>query len=1372
MTIRNLGWLASVALMVFGASASVGHDFGGPSGASPPPSAPPLEPCNSCPCAGPPGGKGNGPQLPSSRTGKPISAFNGGESIVETDLTVPGEFPITLTRKYDSQSTFDSPLGAGWSFMASRSLYEYTDGSIVVRHGCGSRDRYVLSGGSYASPVGGMLGTLTAVAGGYELRYSNGVTDYFDNLGRLTAVRDAKGNRHEYTYDARGKLPLIGVAKASVDPTKPVTVAYVQRITRIDERGVNGVLTGRYVTFQYNETTGRLTSVTANDGRTVSYVQDVSGTLTKGNLVQVNMLDGQVATYGYTDANDPHNLTSVIEAAGRTPVVNVYDANDRVITQTEGTRRLDFNYQTPFVRTIVTRTIVDQNGLNPYTTATTYEFDTSGRVTKIVTPLGHEQRYAYDASALLTRKEIWQKTGAVLAMLQAVNFTYDTQGHKSSEWLTLDSGETITKSWTYDHDWVASEQVVSSSAPSKLFRTEFTFNYGADGRPVSLQSVKRRKDDGSFQTTAFTYDARNRPLTTVLPDGVKQVYQYTGDFVTHAYFEVAGAPIAAFDERFEYDGEGKLIKRWDARNNLTQFDYDDRGRMISRTNPLGEKDLWTYTNDRLTQVEHGQTVSSGEGQITKYLYDARARLVELQRKNDAGAFITWQTFAYDSESQPLRAIDALNRATATAYDLDGRAASLTDPLNKVTQFFYDAAGNRTRVRDALVHDTDVEFDDLNRVTATVEMGIAPNVRTEMAYDAAGNLLTVKDGEDRITSYQYDALSRNTAITQPLGQQVQFVYDNRDRLDYLITAKSQKLDYAYEAWGPFKEEKQFPTLSAITADRTIAYARDNDGNVTSITDSGIQTGPSFAITFDSLNRPYDETVKYLPGGDRVLQHRYDRYGHRNQISLTGTGATSSAYSFDKLNRLASATLGGAAVSLSYFANDDLQTVTLPNSVTRSYTYKANGPIDTITVAGLSGQIAQFSYAYDDAKNVDTQTDFDGLHDYSYDGLNRLTQATHPAPSGLPSSESFTYSAVGDRKDPANQAAWVYDANHRISNSPGLTYTFDAAGNLQTRSDSVAMTYDARQRLIQVVKSGVTSNYIQDPFGRRIKKQVGGVSSWFLWDRSSLLAEFDAAGLRTKRYAYLSGLVATQVEDTNGIYYAHADQLNTPRLLTKSAGQVVWRSRQEAFGKATVQEDPDGNGAIITFNTRLPGQYFDLETGLHYNYFRDYDPAVGRYAESDPIGLAGGLNTFRYAGANPVSYSDPRGLNVAGVNPFNPCSICHNGVFPAPILPGAPSPSKPWEWNPPEPKPIVKPKEPKGGNDDDCDDECDQILEMDTAMCNVGYLLWDWNNPDYATAFRGRCMARAFARWSLCKKNGGQMPPNAPSPWSDFDEQGFK
>jgi RHS repeat-associated protein len=123
----------------------------------------------------------------------------------------------------------------------------------------------------------------------------------------------------------------------------------------------------------------------------------------------------------------------------------------------------------------------------------------------------------------------------------------------------------------------------------------------------------------------------------------------------------------------------------------------------------------------------------------------------------------------------------------------------------------------------------------------------------------------------------------------------------------------------------------------------------------------------------------------------------------------------------------------------------------------------------------------------------------------------------------------------------------------------------------------------------------------------------------------------------------------------VYYAHTDHLGTPRKLTDSGTQVVWTAEYEPFGLASVNEDPDGDGTSIEFNLRFPGQYYDKYSGLHYNYYRDYDPSLGRYVQSDPIGLAGGLNTYGYAYQNPLRYIDPKGEDAEAAMAIAPAAI---------------------------------------------------------------------------------------------------------------------
>lgn len=112
----------------------------------------------------------------------------------------------------------------------------------------------------------------------------------------------------------------------------------------------------------------------------------------------------------------------------------------------------------------------------------------------------------------------------------------------------------------------------------------------------------------------------------------------------------------------------------------------------------------------------------------------------------------------------------------------------------------------------------------------------------------------------------------------------------------------------------------------------------------------------------------------------------------------------------------------------------------------------------------------------------------------------------------------------------------------------------------------------------------------------------------------------------------------------MYFVHTDHLNTPRLIADDTGQTVWTwNNDDPYGNNAPNENPSGAGQF-TCNLRLPGQYFDAELGAHYNYFRDYDPLTGRYVQSDPIGLEGGLNLYAYVGGNPIQYVDMLGLDV--------------------------------------------------------------------------------------------------------------------------------
>jgi RHS repeat-associated protein len=217
------------------------------------------------------------------------------------------------------------------------------------------------------------------------------------------------------------------------------------------------------------------------------------------------------------------------------------------------------------------------------------------------------------------------------------------------------------------------------------------------------------------------------------------------------------------------------------------------------------------------------------------------------------------------------------------------------------------------------------------------------------------------------------------------------------------------------------------------------------------------------------------------------------------------------------------------------------------------------------------------------------------------------------------------------------------------------SFDAAGN-PTSINGRTHEYDNAGRLSRVNVGGsignVRSRY--NALGQRVRKWIGQEGANAGSDRGR--HGYDEAG-RLLTEVQLSGGVATTTDIVwlgdrpiavhRGFetYYIGSDHLGTPRALyapDDHAPVWTWTLGADAFGETAPNANPDGDAVSLTFNLRMPGQVFDVETGYHYNYFRDYEPGTGRYLQSDPIGLAGGVSTYGYVGGRPLSATDPFGL----------------------------------------------------------------------------------------------------------------------------------
>ncbi|WP_171866728.1 RHS repeat-associated core domain-containing protein, partial [Escherichia coli] len=253
---------------------------------------------------------------------------------------------------------------------------------------------------------------------------------------------------------------------------------------------------------------------------------------------------------------------------------------------------------------------------------------------------------------------------------------------------------------------------------------------------------------------------------------------------------------------------------------------------------------------------------------------------------------------------------------------------------------------------------------------------------------------------------------------------------------------------------------------------------------------------------------------------------------------------------------------------------------------------------------------------------------------YDAVGRITSA-----EGLYGVLGYGYDATGNRTsittDGLSQSYTINYMNNWLVKTGQTSRSYDANGNL-TKQGADTFTYDSQNRLVAATVAGVTAAYTYNHLDQRVTKTLNGQTRLLIYGLAgNLIEELDAAtGDVLAEYIWLDGTPLSFAQ-SGQTYQVHVDHLGTPKALTDASGQVVWKASYSPFGKASITTQGP------TFNLRFPGQYYDAETGLHYNWRRYYDPNTGRYITSDPIGLAGGINTYAYALSNPIGNADPTG-----------------------------------------------------------------------------------------------------------------------------------
>ncbi|MET8753940.1 putative T7SS-secreted protein [Streptomyces sp. NPDC004667] len=730
--------------------------------------------------------------------------------------------------------------------------------------------------------------------------------------------------------------------------------------------------------------------------------------------------------------------------------------------------------------------------------------------------------------------------------------------------------------------------------------------------------------DSLGAVTRFEYDRYNRLLSRTGPLG--HVSRFTYD--EHGRMTLVERPDGR-QARTEYDDNGLPIRLVGTDGNVTRQTFDERGNRTSVTDPSGATTEFAYdTAGWLTSVTDPLTAT------TRLVLDRRGLPVEVT--DPLGATTLYE---HDAFGRTVRITDPLGGETRLQWTVEGRPSGRTAPDGTVEFWTYDGEGNCLSHTDAMGGTTQFAYTDFDLLAARTgpdgvrhEFSHDSNLRLtrvtnpqgltwDYSYDAASRLVAETDFDGRVLSYDYDAAGRMVSRANGLGQHVGFTHN--------VLGQVIRKEVEGNAVTTFEYDVFDELALAAGPDARLERLRDRFGRLK----SEKVNGRTLTYAYDELGRRVGRTT---PSG-AVSEWSYDAAGHKTKLNTSGREI---AFSFDARGCEVERTVSDFVSFKSSF--DEMSRLT-DQEIThrggrlqhRVYTYRADGGLVGINDA-LSGDR---HFDLDSTGRVMTVHAHGWTEQYAYDDAGNQTEASWPATHP-------SHTATGTR---------AYQGT-RITNAGALRYEHDGQGRIVLRQktrlsrkpDTWRYEWDAEDRLTAVTTpDGTVWRYAYDPLGRRISKQSPFEAVHFTWDGTTLCEQTTEDITLTWDHAGLRPLAQTErrKDSTEERFFAIVtDLIGTPTELVDESGELAWRTRTTLWGTTTWTRD-----ATAYTPLRFPGQYFDAESGLHYNHFRYYDPELARYLSQDPLGIAPAPNPATYVN-NPQTWSDPRGLS--------PCPPFHN------------------------------------------------------------------------------------------------------------------
>ncbi|HMU64623.1 MAG TPA: RHS repeat-associated core domain-containing protein [Nitrosomonas sp.] len=1097
----------------------------------------------------------------------------------------------------------------------------------------------------------------------FDLVYGNWISDS-DITDQLIELKDEAGVRTGWNY--------IISATDSIE-----YYSAVGRLQKVKQRS------GRILTFYYDEADrliiveddiNRRLQFAYNESNLLTALIDVSGNVyhygydLKGNLINVYYPDGTTRSYHYNelhytgDIDRPEALTGITDGNGNRYSIYRYGIHGEAISSEHANG-------------------IDLHQVNYLTEENTV----------ITDPLGSQKSYSMAAIQGVVRSTGQSQPAGSGCNAASSSLDYDEQGNIVSQ-IDFNGNRTC---YAYDLDRNLEIARVEGLSTSQSCPTDL----------VSYNPTTNSTERKTLTSWHLTFQ-----LPQVITESNRETkidYDDRGN-ITHYHLRDLSSPASrAWTINYHYHPTvpGLILQtlidgpRTDL-SDITTIDfyppdancnghYGCRGLTQRITNALGHQTQMTRYN------AHGQIeeMIDPNGLVTTLMYDARQRLLN----RVVGTEIT--NYAYDDAGQLIKVILPDGSSLRYTYDAAHRLIGINDNLGNRIHYTLDSLGNpiREEIFDPLNTLTQThrsEYDALGRLWKSIG---AQNQITEWGYDPNGNFKQSINPSAFTTTNQFDALNRLTQMTDPAQGLTRLQYNHQDEITQVTAPNGVVTSYTYNGLGDLTRE--------MSADRgLIKYAYDSAGNLKTVTDA---RGVKHTYFWDALNRPLKRSHSAVTGipGTTIPTWQYDAGAHgTGRLTSITDGSGSTQFSYDQQGRLVSKAqttkLGTVSIThtlgYTYDQTGKLTQTTYPSGAQISTLYGIDGRPNEILLNGTT-LIRDITYQpFGTAKswvwwNNQTYTrqfDTDGrLTQYPngntartihFDEAGRIAQYLHTDSPSL--NRIFTHDSLdrlASEVGSTSMALWTYDANgNRIASQPGSqlytydylpnsnrllsvsgsavkSYSYDLAGNIIS-DGSTSYTYNTGGRLSRIDRAGKTNWYFYNAFGERVIKAgawlVNGPYRFVYDSDGKLIGEYDKNGPRQETVWLDDTPIAVIKKNSTGeftVYQIHADHLNTPRAILDSQNRVVWQWHSGAFGETLPEEDPDGDGAKFEYNLRFPGQYWDKETNLHYNYFRDYDPEIGRYVQSDPIGLLGGLNTYGYVEQNPLSFTDPTGEAIPAI-----------------------------------------------------------------------------------------------------------------------------